>query len=946
MNIPISDFPMALMRMRSSFLTVLLLGLLGMMGGLSVHAQDTMPSQRIGWIPTSPLSSEVQRSVQTAVHGEDGRGKDGPMAKVGAELAVLYYQHQAEGRAGIRGLEEARTRPMLRKNQEREPADAGIALPLSDNGQFVRVEAIASDGPTSLLRDLRGLGLEAGTLAGNMVSGRLPISAIREAATLGSLRGMLPSYARTRVGRVESEADTSHGTVQVREATGLNGSGQKICALSDSYDALGQASQDIQSGDLPGAGNPIGNTTPIDVVQAGPANGSDEGRAMLQLIHDIAPGAELGFHTAFAGLAGFAQGIRDLADAGCTVIVDDVGYNVEPFYQDGPVSNAVDDVVNNSGVPYFSSAGNDGQNSYEAPFRSSGEPGVIDSRSVAHDFDPSSATDTRQQITLEAGGNFRIFSFQWTDPSAIVSGSAGADTDIDVALVDQAGTVVASSSENNIENGVPVESLEYTNENETAQTLNLVIEKAAGPDPEEVKYVYSGSGYTIEEFDTLGPTVYGHPMAEGAMAVAAAPFFNTAAYNPNVSSATLESFSSKGGIPLLFDQDGQRLATPVVRQKPEVTGTDGIDNTFFGTDIADTALDGLDSDPHPNFFGTSAAAPNVAAIAALIRQSRPGLLPTEVYDRLESTAADVTSRQRRDGEFVSIPNGEGVDFWSGYGFVQGQEAIPEPTVSDLQASDVDRENGTITLSWSVSAGVNIQSYAVEQRYFDGPFRTVSQPQAPPVSIENLGLGAYAFRVRWTRDDGTQGTTALLADTLGIQRFRNEIVDTDRQNRRTVTLSWSVPPATENVTYKVQRQAGGEGPYREIGTTEQTSFTVQRQVPGVYNYRVISEDGEGNRLTSTPTRRDIDFQNAAFTVGPYPNPARNTAALDLTVKSTQRVTVEVFNSLGQRVYVGERQLDARTPTTLSLDVRSWSSGVYFLRLDGKEFSATEQMVVVQ
>ncbi|MCS3661497.1 Ig-like domain-containing protein [Salinibacter ruber] len=635
------------------------------------------------------MAPDVRQSARSAFHGEDDKGKDGPLSAVGMELSILYHQQQAEGAKGVKALREGiPKRSKTRTSDERPRRPMGRVLsPVSADGRSVTVDAVASGDPSGLLESLRGLGLEDAARAGNVVSGRLPISAIEEAAALGNLRGMSPAQARTTAGSVGSEADTAHAAATARANTGTDGSGQKICALSDSYDtadASTSAADDIQSGDLPGQENPEGRTTPVDVLDDGVTNGSDEGRAMLQLIHDIAPGAELGFHTAFGGLGNFAQGIRDLADAGCTVIVDDVGYSAEPFYQDGPVANAVDDVVTGDGAAYFSSAGNDGQNSYEAPFRNSGEPGVISSGSVRHDFDPSNAnTDVRQEITIQPGGTFRVFSFQWTDPSALVEGSSGPDTDLDIALVDSSDNVVAQSARDNVSTGFPSEFLEYTNDGNTAETLHLVIEKAAGPDPDEIKYVYSGSGpftdsdVTIEEYDTLGPTVYGHPMAEGAMAVAAAPFFNTAAYNPNADPATLEAFSSKGGLQIRFDQNGDLLSTPEDREKPDVTGADGIDNTFFGqdlpTDFPNTP--NVDPDPHPNFFGTSAAAPNIAAIGALIRQARPGLAPTDVYDRLETTAADVTSRRRRDGEFVNVASGP--DPWSGHGFVQADQAVPE-----------------------------------------------------------------------------------------------------------------------------------------------------------------------------------------------------------------------------------------------------------------------------
>ncbi len=80
--------------------------------------------------------------------------------------------------------------------------------------------------------------------------------------------------------------------------------------------------------------------------------GTDEGRAMLQIVHDVAPGASLAFNTAFLGTANFAQGIVNLANSGSKVIVDDVIYFAEPMFQDGIIAQAVDTVKGN-GVAYF-----------------------------------------------------------------------------------------------------------------------------------------------------------------------------------------------------------------------------------------------------------------------------------------------------------------------------------------------------------------------------------------------------------------------------------------------------------------------------------------------------------------------------------------------------------------------------------------------------------------
>ncbi len=109
---------------------------------------------------------------------------------------------------------------------------------------------------------------------------------------------------------------------------------------------------------------------------------------MAQLVHDVAPGANIAFHTAFNSELDFAEGIIDLQEAGADVIVDDVIYFAEPMFMDGMVAQAVD-IVTERGVPYFSSAGNQARDSYQNAFRGvnrATNPNANTRR--FHDFDP------------------------------------------------------------------------------------------------------------------------------------------------------------------------------------------------------------------------------------------------------------------------------------------------------------------------------------------------------------------------------------------------------------------------------------------------------------------------------------------------------------------------------------------------------------------------------
>ena len=150
---------------------------------------------------------------------------------------------------------------------------------------------------------------------------------------------------------------------------------------------------------------------------------------MLQIAHDVAPGAELVFANV-ADLAGmqspqaFADNIRLMRDVGnVDIIVDDIAFPNEPFFMDGAVAQAVDDVVAD-GVTYISAAGNSSNDSYESSFRSSGvtenfTSGGITRSELLHDFDPGPAIDTRQRVTIPPGTT--RFSFQWDDPFRTVA---------------------------------------------------------------------------------------------------------------------------------------------------------------------------------------------------------------------------------------------------------------------------------------------------------------------------------------------------------------------------------------------------------------------------------------------------------------------------------------------------------------------------------------------
>ncbi|PSQ87498.1 MAG: hypothetical protein BRD42_01925 [Bacteroidetes bacterium QS_3_64_15] len=281
----------------------------------------------------------------------------------------------------------------------------------------------------------------------------------------------------------------------------------------------------------------------------------------------------------------------------------------------------------------------------------------------------------------------------------------------------------------------------------------------------------------------------------------------------------------------------------------------------------------------------------------------------------------------------------------------------------VNVQEAETGPGGLTLSWSERDDADIQTYLVDRQYFEGDFETIREVDASELderrlTIEKLGIGVFTFRLRWVRSDGTTGTAPrTVRDTINVKNVNTEESPPDEQERRTVELSWTVPPGTSSdFRYQIERQRGPEGPFEPLATVSQDEevdeeqerqYTAARQTPGQYEYRVRSQDGSRNAVTSASEAVQIDFEGDVYALGPYPNPVRGRATLDLTAREDQDVTVEVYDALGRRIYAEDREVRAQAPTPISIDVTQWASGMYFLRLRGESsVGETRKMIVVQ
>jgi hypothetical protein len=484
-------------------------------------------------------------------------------------------------------------------------------------------------------------------------------------------------------GKIVTEGDRLLKADIARNNFKIDGSGVKIGIISDSFNATGLLASDIANGELPGANNPEGKLQPIRVLKDLKSDNvfaSEEGRALAQIVHDEAPGAELIFHTSIGDSGNiddqsYSEAVNALVAAGANIIVEDALIPTSIF-QDGEAAQAAKSAVN-KGITVISAAGNNGKISYESDYRSGNMTFNFGGKTFeAFDFDPSENVDLFQGITVSKDDTAILPLLTWSDPNGKISSDLELFLVSSPALPDEKAENVLAVSDIPSATAIndPLRRLTYPTAKD--QNLYLVIGRELNNTeaPRKVKWISTANGLdrtTKYEYinsnllETGSSTISGQANLAETIAVGAA--------DPNQDftsgRAKVRSYSSEASSPILFndvgdslfnlqettksdpidyygvsnfDEAGDSLLNPQGRVKPDIIAPDGISTSVAGFET---------------FPGTSAAAPGIAGIVALMQQAAGGanvLTPQQIKEILQNTSIPVNLASGMTNPFPGV----------------------------------------------------------------------------------------------------------------------------------------------------------------------------------------------------------------------------------------------------------------------------------------------------
>jgi hypothetical protein len=659
-----------------------------------------------------------------------------------------------------------------------------------------------------------------------LVQGRIPLDSLEQVARLPFVKFIrLPDYGYSnQQGSVGTQGDAVIRANLARQALGVTGAGIRVGVISDGLSGL---SQSIASGDLPSVG-----ITSQSFRADGNINAGAEGTALLEIVYDIAPGAQLFFANFDTSLA-FIQAANWLADTaggpnprrgtpgGVDILVEDIAFfNVGPYDGSSSVSQALSGAAAR-GVAVFAAVGNSAGGHYRGLFTDT-DGDTLNEFDVSLGLPRVDNAGETLNVTVQPGEAIGIF-LQWNDPWGASS------SDYDLCVYDPpdlpTAPILCSTTRQNGQNN-PTEFIAIRRTASTPGTLGVGIINFQGQAPPRLLDLFIIGGVQ-REF-----VVPDHSVPNGGDAVNVLSVGAVNWQTPTV----LESFSSRGPT-----NDG--------RVKPEVVAPDGVSVTGAG---------GFPT----TFFGTSAAVPHAGAVAALMLEANPSLTPTRVHNMLEQTAAPLGT---------PIPN-----FDAGFGridaFAAVQAAVP-PLVAAVLPSSRSVRVGTPATAFAtmintgqataLACGIAPATGLPVTFVFQTTDPVTNQLTGTPNTPVDIPVGGtQSFVVAFT-------PTAPIAPTDVALSFDCMTTDPARSlvGLNTLLLSAATTPTPDIVAMAATLQ--NNGIVDILGATGTGAFAVAAVNLGVGGAMTVSADTGGSSLPVSLTLCETNPTTGSCRAGPSP-----------------------------------------------------------------------------
>jgi len=619
-----------------------------------------------------------------------------------------------------------------------------------------------------------------------VVVARIPFDQVEAAAALAWVVAVRPVENNPPdTGAFQSEGVALHNADDAQTA-GITGAGVAVGAISDGVLNLAAAQA---SGDLPAA---------VTIPGSCPASAGDEGTAMLEIIHDMAPGAALLFCPTGAGTTSHIAAQNALVAAGADVITEDWSFDAEPAFQQGAVA-ANGDAIAAAGVSMHSSAGNRGDE-HTARVAAVGTGGGPDGSVGPFDMATNCGSGPApfNVVAIAPGGDTTFdmsvgpfgsrFTLQWSEPRAIFpTPGAGGFTDLDLYVFNAALTTclgISSGLQGPSGSGDTIEQID-------------VPSGLAGTGVKVIVNVYStGSAVAPPILDLRwrnpGGANIDLPTREGSLnpdanytgdATSSAAANAGVSTNPNT--VPLEDFSSGGPVQLIsttvcpagYPCPGTSVAgAPAVTVgAPHWTAADGVSISGAGGFGVPSSGCPAASQGDCRFYGTSASTPHAAACDALFRE-RIGGTPTVPAINAALAAAAVDRGPA------------GVDNTWGAGVL---DCFPnQPPIADADGPYVTDEGTDVALDGSGSSDPDGDplTYAWDLDN-DGAFDDAT---GPTPTFDMVGQdGIYPIALKVTDPDGASDVDETTVTVNNVAPSVSLSSDAPKDEGSVVTVSGTV-----------------------------------------------------------------------------------------------------------------------------------------------------------